>query len=218
VGIGLLITFSVILEALIIACAVSLDAFVASFAYGSKGIKIPFRSIQIINLTCAGTIGLALLAGTALRQYIPHEFTVAVSFVILFTLGILKLLDSITKSIIRRYNSLSKEIKFSLLNFKFILMLYADPEHADIDGSKTLSTAEAAMLALALSLDGVAVGLGAAIGSANGPAVFICALITGMIALLLGAFLGNKAARKIRFNLSWLSGILLMLLAVSNLL
>ena len=209
--------FFSLLEALVIACALSLDAFVASFAYGSKGIKIPLRAAWLINLICAGVVGLALVAGTALRQYIPYDLTAGISFAILFALGVAKLLDNIIKSIIRNHSGIDKEIKFSLRGFKFILKLYADPEQADVDGSKTLSPAEAVTLAFALSLDGLAVGLGAAIGSANGLLVFTGVLITGILALLLGDLLGNKAAKKIRFDLSWLSGILLILLAFSNL-
>ncbi|MCL2580259.1 MAG: manganese efflux pump [Oscillospiraceae bacterium] len=209
--------FFPLFEALVIACALSLDAFVASFAYGSKGIKMPARSVALISLICTGVVGLALLAGTLLRQYIPYDFTVAVSFTILFGLGALKLADNIIKSLIRRHDALSKEIKFSLSGLKFILKLYADPEQADVDGSKTLSPGEAATLALALSLDGLAVGLGAAIGSVNSLFVLIGVLVTGVFALLMGGYLGNKAARKVRFDLSWLSGVLLILLAFSNL-
>ena len=210
-------SFVTTVQALVIALAISLDAFVASFAYASKGIKIPLRSAWMINLICTAMTGAALLAGNMLAQYIPYALTVAISFIILFALGILKLMDSITKSIIRKFSEISKEIKFSLLNFRFILRLYADPEKADTDGSKVLSTAEAASLALALSLDGLAVGLGAAIGNANWLIVLGCTLVIGIIALLTGARLGNKAAQKIRINLSWLSGVLLILLAFSRL-
>ena len=209
--------FGAMLEAMVIAWALSLDALVASFAYGSKGIKIPLRSTALIAFICAATVGLALIAGMVLKQYIPAGLTLAISFAILFTLGVLKLLDSITKSIIRRHTGINKEIAFSLLNFKFILMLYADPEQADVDGSKVLSPAEAAALATALSLDGIAVGLGAAMGSANGLMVFLCVLAAGLIALLGGAFLGNKAAGRTPFDLSWLSGVLLIVLAFSQL-
>ena len=207
----------IILESLVIAWAISLDAFVCSFAYGSKRIKIPFKSAWVINLICGAVIGLTLFAGSLLLQYIPYRFAVAISFTILLALGIAKLLDSITISIIRKHSVINKEIKFSLFNFKFILNLYANPEQADIDGSKVLSPTEAAMLALALSLDGLAVGLGAALGSANGVVVFISAFIVNMIALLAGAFLGNKVGKRIPFNVSWLSGTLLILLAFSNL-
>jgi len=201
---------------MMLALALSLDAFVASFAYGSKGIKIPMRSAWVIALTCAAVVGLALLAGTLLRQYIPYELAAWISFTILLALGIIKLLDSITKSIIRR-RTLRGELKFSLLNINFILLLYADPEQADVDGSKILSPAEAASLALALSLDGLGVGLGAAIGSANGLVVFLGAIVTGIAAVVLGGRLGNKAAEKARLNISWLSGVLLILLAFASL-
>lgn len=211
--------FSVItiLEAVMLASALSLDAFVASFAYGSKKIKIPFKSAQVINLICSAITGLSLLVGSIFKQYIPDGFTVAISFIILFILGMVKLFDSITKSIIKKHNDLNKEIKFSLFNFKVILNLYANPEDADIDESKILSPVEAVSLAIALSLDGITVGLGAALGNVNGLAVFICSLITDMIAVLLGSFVGNKVARKAPFNLSWLSGLILIVLAFSKL-
>jgi len=201
---------------MVLALAISLDAFVASFAYGSKRIKIPLRSAWVITLICAGVVGLALLAGTLLQQYIPYGLASGISFVILFSLGVVKLLDSITKSIIRR-RSVSKELKFSLLNFNFILLLYADPEQADVDGSKILSPAEAASLALALSLDGLGVGLGAAIGSANGLVVFLGTIAAGITAVVLGGRLGNKAAERVRLNISWLSGVLLIALAFASL-
>lgn len=207
----------VILEALILACALSLDAFIASFAYGSKKIKIPFKSILVIGFVCSGVTGFALLAGTVLKQYIPNSLSVAISVVILLLLGIAKLMDSITKAIIRKHNNLNKEIKFSLFNFKFILNLYANPEDADVDGSKTLSAAEAASLAAALSLDGITVGLGAAIGNVNGFAVFVGSLVTNLIAVLLGSMAGDKLARKTPFDFSWLSGIILIILALLKL-
>lgn len=210
-------SFGVLLEAAALASALSIDAFLASFAYGGKRIKIPFRSANIINLICGGITGLSLMAGSFLKQYIPDWLTVVIGFSILFMLGIVKLLDGITKSIIRKYSSINKEIKFSLFNFKFILNLYADPENADIDGSKTLSPAEAASLAVALSLDGITVGLGAAIANANGVAVFLCSLLIGLTAVLSGSLAGNRLAGKAPFCLSWVSGAILIALAFTKL-
>lgn len=211
-------TVIIIMEAAALACMLSLDAFVASFAYGSNRIKIPFSSVQIINIICAATLGLSLLAGSFIQQYIPPALTTAICFTILFILGIMKLLDYLTKSIIRNHSGISREIKFSMLNFRFILSLYADPERADVDASKVISPAEAASLAVALSLDGIAVGFAAAFGNVNGPAVVISALVMGMLAVLLGCRLGNKLARSLKFNLSWVSGVFLIALAFLKLL
>ncbi|NLK21402.1 MAG: hypothetical protein GX308_04845 [Epulopiscium sp.] len=190
-----------------------MDAFVASFAYGSNKIKIPMLSVQIINTICSTMLGISLIIGTLIKQYIPDWLTAIVCFIILFVLGIIKLLDSIIKSVIRRYNNFNKEIEFSAFNLKFILNLYANPEEADIDSSRTISSKEATSLAIALSLDGLVVGFGTVLGNMNGIVVFIASLVTGIIAIMLGGYIGNKIAGKLPFNLSWLSGILLIVLA-----
>lgn len=196
--------------------AISMDTFVASFAYGSNKIKIPFSSIQIINLICSLTLGIAFLLGNLLIQYIPERLTSLICFIILFILGMTKLLDSFAKSIIRKYNNITKRIQFSMFHFNFILSLYADPEQADVDNSKTISPLEAVSLAIALSLDGIAVGIGAALGNVNGFAAVFFTLIMGTVALVLGSYLGNKLAKKLSFNISWLSGAYLVILAFTK--
>lgn len=208
--------FSSVAAAVMLALSCSLDAFVASFAYGSNRIKIPLMSNHIINLICTCMLGFSLLVGSVVRDYIPDGVTVWVSFIVLFILGITKLLDCFTKSIIRKYDVIDKEIKFSMFNLKFILRLYADPEAADVDASKTISPSEAAALAVSLSLDGIAIGFGAALGSINILAVLITTLIVNMAAVTLGCYLGNKIARRAPFNLSWISGVILIALAVAR--
>ena len=210
-------TLLIILEAGVLSSALSIDAFAASFAYGSNKIKIPFLSAQIINLICTGILGLSLLIGSLVKQLIPAWLTAVLCFALLFILGLVKLLDSLTKTIIRKYNAPHKELHFSLCNFRFVLSIYADPEKADRDQSKTISPAEAASLAIALSLDGLAVGFGAAMGNVNAWAVVLWSLLTNTAAILLGALLGNKIAQKLSFNLSWISGAILILLAISKL-
>lgn len=212
-----------IIEAVILASSCSIDAFTASFAYGSKGIRIPFLSNQIVNLICSSVLGLSLWAGAAVRQFLPGWITVAAAFTILFILGVVKLLDSVTKTVIRRHyesndSELRKEYRFRLFNFNFMLNLYANPENADADGNKVISPGEAAALAVSLSLDGLAIGFGAGIGSINILAVVAASLVTDMLAVFLGCALGYKLSRKLPFNLSWISGIVLIGLAVTKLL
>jgi len=207
----------VVLQAAAIAVSISIDAFAVSFAYGCKKIQIPLLSMGIINLICTTVIGLSFLFGTALVQYILEWFAVGLAFTILLIIGLTKLFDSITKSIIRKHTQFNKEIKLSIFNFKLVTRIYADPETADIDVSKSISPREAVVLAVSLSLDGLAVGLGAAIIGINGWALISFTLITGFVALLFGCWLGNKVASKLRFNISWLAGIILIGLAFMQL-
>ena len=51
----------IFLEAITIALTCSVDAFAASFAYGTNKIKIPFISHQIINSICCGVLGVSLI-------------------------------------------------------------------------------------------------------------------------------------------------------------
>lgn len=205
------------IEAALLALVLSLDALAASFAYGCKKITIPLMSGNIINLICTSVTALSFLLGAVLVQFIPAGFATGLSFSILLILGIIKLLDSITKSLIRKHTGLNKEIELSLLNFKLILHLYANPEAADVDSSESLSKKEAAVLAISLSLDGFAVGFGAALLGINGWAVVAFALISNAFAIFLGGWLGNTVAKKLQFNISWLAGVVLIILAFAQL-
>ena len=81
-------TWIIILEALVLSSSLSLDAFVASFGYGSNKIKIPFLSTAIVTVICSSILGLSLLIGALLRQALPDWLTAAVCFAILFVLGL----------------------------------------------------------------------------------------------------------------------------------
>ncbi|MCL2189670.1 MAG: sporulation membrane protein YtaF [Defluviitaleaceae bacterium] len=208
----------VISTALLLAVTLSLDAFAAAFAYGCKQIKIPPFSGGIIAVICTATTGASFLVGAVILPFVPARGAVWVSFGILFIIGITKLFDALTKALIRKYAKFEKELALSLFNLKFILHVYADPEKADADVSKSISTREAAVLAVSLSLDGFAVGLGAALLGLHGKWVVLFCLLANALALLAGARLGNMAARNLRFNISWLAGVLLIVLAFSQVL
>ncbi len=202
-----------ILEICLLVAALSVDAFVASFAYGSNRIKIPFLSVLITSGVCTGVLAVSLLLGTVLRGVIPQSVTVAVCFCILLILGLIRLLDSTIKSFIKKHSQWKKHIKFSLFNLHFILQLYAEPEKADVDQSRILSPGEAATLAVALSLDGLAAGFGAGAGGDAIVPVILLSLLFNALAVMGGGAVGRKVAEKIPLNLSWLSGVLLIGLA-----
>lgn len=202
-----------ILEPLVLVTALSVDAFVASFAYGTNQIKIPFRSVAVISGICSAILGVSLFLGSLVRPFMPEHLAGVLCFSILFLLGIAKLCDSAIKSLIRRSQGIHKKISFSAMHLRFILDVYANPENADSDCSKSLSAVEAAPLAIALSLDGLAVGFGAALSEAAPLRAVLFSLVANVIAVCAGSLTGNKVAEKIPLDLSWVSGLLLMVLA-----
>jgi len=202
-----------ILESILFVTALSTDALIASIAYGSNKIKIPFLSVQVIAFICTAILSISLLLGAVLKSFIPVDFLKFISFTILILLGITKLMDNIIKTIIDKHKTISKEIKFSMFNLNFILNIYANPSDADLDQSKTLSPREALSLALALSLDSLAAGVGVAIGNVNIMAVILSSLLLSMIAVKTGEIIGKKIREKVPFQISWLGGVLLIILA-----
>lgn len=179
--------FITILEAFILALLLSLDTFTVSFGYGSNKIKIPFISIQIISIMSSVVLGISILMGAAIKQYIPDNISTAICFIALFILGVVKLLDK------------------------------GNTQNADKDSSKTISLIEAISLATVLALDEIADGFAVAFIDINGLAIFLCSFITNTLAVIFGCYLGNKIAKKINFNLFWLSGVVLIILAFSKL-
>ena len=204
-----------IIEAALLASSLSVDSLTAGFAYGSKKIKIPMLSIQIINLICCAVIGAAMFFGHFLQQIIPAEAAVWIAFSVLFIMGLIKLLDGIIKALIQK-SGLDKAFKFSVFDIKFILHLYANPEAADTDTSAHLSPAEAVALAISLSLDGFAVGFAAVLAGVNPWALLGWSFVTNMGALMIGGKIGKSLAEKLPFNISWLGGLVLVGLAFAQ--
>ena len=209
--------FSAFPGMLVLVTAVSMDAFVAAFTYGTEKVKIPFWSVSILALLSAGILMVSLLAGTGLGNLLPEQITGQICFLLLFLLGLLKLFDSSFKAFLRKLKPSGKRLSFSLAGARIILDIYADPEKANGEDKGVLSPKEALFLGLALSLDSTAAGLGAGVGEASVLGLFLLSFLFGMLAVPAGNLLGRRLALKREFNLSFLSGILFMLLAVKRL-
>ncbi len=201
------------IEAILLVVALSIDAFVASFAYGTSKIKVPILSTITISVICSSALTIALIIGSIFSPYLDKSITNEVFFVILFLLGIIKLFDSSIKALIRKNKNFNKEYKFCLSNLNFILNIYANPEKADVDSSKLLSVKEAVTLAIALSLDGVIAGFGAGLSNAYWFEILTYSFIIGTVFIMLGHYIGQQIAKKITFDISWMSGLLLVILA-----
>lgn len=207
-----------IIESVVFVTALSTDAFIASFAYGSSKIKIPMISVQVISFLCTIVLGISLFFGTFLKSYIPGSVLHLISFGILFIMGVIKLLDNLIKSAIEKHTTINKKIEFSLFNLNFMLNIYANPNKADIDNSKTLSPREALSIAIALSIDSLVAGVGAAMANVSILAVIISSLVLSTVAVKLGELLGHRLRDRVTFGLSWLSGAILIFLAILRIL
>ena len=205
------------IEILLLVLSVCIDSFVASFAYGTNNIRIPIRCAMLISFVGSLMLGLSFFAGGLLRNVIPPSLSIFIGFAILMIIGLYRLFEGIFKAIIRGgYNS-DKPLTFKLFDLNFVLTVYANETLADFDKSKVLSIKEALYLSIALSFDSLAIGFGASLFNQNYILTLFVCFIVGVLAIVGGMFLGKNLSKKTELSLSWLSGLILMLLAFRKL-
>jgi len=204
-----------ILQTFLLVFALGVDALICSFSYGVNRIRIPLKSMIVINLITLLLLATGIIIAQILEGFLPPGIIYGFAFLILFFIGLVKIFEGTIKSIIKRHNG-SRYFNFSLFNFGFVLQVFAQPELADSDASKELSIAESVPLAFALGFDGLSVGLSVGLMALNIPLLLIMSFAVGMVCVAVGAYLGCKASQKISFDLSILSGLILILIAIIN--
>ncbi len=205
-----------LIEALVLSLAVSLDTFVACFGYGLSKIKIPFISCIVIAFVNTLFLSISVVIGLLFSGLISADFAKWLSFALMLSIGVFKFFSEIFKNWLSK--RVNKEINFKLFNFKFILNIFADSNFADADKNKILSPLESLTIAIVLSVDQIGVGLSHGISSAYPYILIIFNFFICVISVLFGTLLGKKIASHIRSNLSYLSGLFLIILAVVKLL
>jgi putative sporulation protein YtaF len=204
-------------EASLLALALSIDALAAAFAYGSRKMKIPLSFAIIVGTVCSCFLALSLSLGTLLKPLMSLDLGRYLCFAILLFLGFFKLFEFAIKAVIRRKRLLHSSIGFSIASLHFILDIYVDPIEADRDFSNSLSLGEAMALAIALSLDGLAAGFGFSVSGGSVLPVIIISFVFGVVAIKLGEILGHRLAKISSLDLSYISGIILIILAILKL-
>lgn len=191
--------------------ALSVDSFLASLAYGVERIRIPLRSALLISGIGVGFLSVSLYTASFIQQFIPPAFCAIISFSIFFMVGISSIFQGTIKQFLRKRKRGSLCFEYS--GISFVLDVYLDETKADMDHSKQLSLKEALYLAVALSFDSLVSGFALGIHIDNPLWVLIVSFCIGLCAVYAGAFLGEHSAKLAGWNLSWLSGVLFLILA-----
>ena len=189
------------LEFILLIGATCLDNLIVSILYSYQKIKISNRVIVIINFICSISLLASILIGSFIKNYISVKYINCLSFCLLFLLGIIKLFDSFIKTKC-----------FKLFNLKFIIQVYGDFKKADQDLSNNISIKEAIVLAITLSLDSLSIGIGYGLTTINYLWIIFVFLI-GISFFYVGKVIGKIIPQKYDYDLSWVSGVMLIFLS-----
>lgn len=199
-------------EIFILIFFLSLDVLFASFAYGADQIKIPFKSILSITIIVTFLFIFSLFLGNSVGHFLDFYTIKIISFLILFCLSLSKFFEF---SIKKYFSKLSSK-NFKLFNFNFIVQVINNNTLADSDNSKTLSLKESISLGFVLSLDGMSAAFSTGLMFNNYFLVLISSFSITLFMFLLGNILGKKIKSNNNSNYSWISGIVLLILAITK--
>lgn len=205
------------MQTFLLIVALSIDVFLASVACGAKQIKIEKKTALCISAVCSGVLFLSLVLGNLLDGVIKEKYTVYLCFAGLLLIGVFKLAEYGIRAYIRKHKFVCKRVKVTISQLNFILSIYNDPVMADKDRSSVMSVTEGIFFALAMSLDGLFGGLGAAFLHINVPRTVLMNFLFSYAAVRLGSLAGMRAAVRREGDYSWIGGALFVLLAFSKL-
>ncbi len=195
----------------LIALAVSLDSLVVGVSYGFRRVSISGAMMAVVASLSAALKVIAMLLGRSLVLWLSPAAAPRIGATILAALGVWFLLGAFFYSrrerVRRRYESGPGNdedralLAFRLRQLGVAVWVLDDPEAADMDDSRSISTGEAGLLGLALGFD--AMGAGISAGLMQLPVVFTAVAVgLGTIMLLsVGTVLGARLQREMPASL-----------------
>lgn len=176
------------LKEIILIIALTTDSFVVSFAYGVEKTKIPIFLEVFMNFIMAALLGIAVAAGDFLSGFLQEGLTAAIGALFLTGIGIYKLIEFFKGS------------------------------HEKKKERTKLALTESILLAFVLSADGLAVGFGTGILKSGAWFLVFGSFVGGILMMKLGWRAGYSLERTLKKDLSWISGVCLLFLAMAELL
>ena len=205
-----------IIASILLAFSASLDSLIIGIAYGIKKIRIKFSiNIIIAFIVTLGTL-LSMVLGGIVIKFICNY----IGAILLIVVGLFMTFD-----FFKEQRNLNKnEINTQKENKDIIESLHYDDilinnKTADTDGSGNIEVKEAISLALALSVNNFALGLGASMSGISIPLTTIFTFIFSILILILGLKIGNSFLSKIFGKYSGLiSAIIIIVMGIFQLL
>lgn len=205
-----------IIEALLFSFAISFDSLATFFGYGISNIKVPFKRVLIISLLSTFILACGIIFGYLLSGVISSSITKYISFSILLLVGLIKLSVELIKIWLEKKSKRDTSV-IKIFNFSLFFKVCLDTNLSDLNDDKLLSLKEALLISTILSIDSLGVGLGVGMNTTYPYLTIIFTFFTGLLFSCVGNFIGKKLSKKIKLNLSWLSGAILIILAVLKL-
>ena len=206
-----------IMPVLLFMLAVSVDSLTAGLSYGASRVHIKLVSAVFLVLIPSVCITLMTQAGSLLFSLFPASVLSLLSFLLLFFLGCEKLLESLIRHLAKAYPDIVGNWTCKIRQLNIIFTIYFSPEEANKQEVQILSGKEAFFLSLALSLDSMFASMAFPCQVNSLLFLFLSAAFFHFLLFSIGYLSGLFLSKKCSFDLSWLSGLFLLLLSFGTL-
>ncbi|MCR2033195.1 manganese efflux pump [Anaerofustis stercorihominis] len=199
---------------LLLIVALSMDTFLISSSFGSNNIRVKIPGAIIIALGSAVSLSVSILLSNILSNIIPIHLFNMLSFLVLIIIGSYNIFSTAIKNYLKKMQVLNKNISLNIEGYHLLVDVFIDETKADIDKSKDLDMKEALLIGGLGSMDSLCAGL--SFPFTNVSIIFVLAFIICISLVFLGFKLGGKLNDIVKTNLSWFSGVLLIILAFTK--
>ncbi len=193
------------------ALALSMDGFAAGIVYGTRNIRIPLMSLVVIGITSSTAIGVSMFFGHFVSNYVSVKLASVAGSLILILMGLRMVILTWSNSKIENAAGEGNEpgeeetkrkaiLKFKIKSLGLVIQILQEPAVADLDKSGHINTKEALLLSLALAMDALVAGFGAAM---TGFEPLLTPVIVGPASAFwvgIGVYVGK------RYAANWLGG------------
>lgn len=221
-----------LLSLVVFAFALSLDGFGVGVAYGMRRIKIPISSLLVVSITSATVIGISMVGGHLLSQIISVALAQKVGAIILVILGVWILIQTWLYPSHGDLNGNAEDdekfnnegrvkiqeeqvMKITIKPLGLVIQILRQPAKADFDQSGTISSKEALFLGIALAMDALGAGFGAAMAGYKPLLTPVAVGLAKFFLLSSGIYIGrNYAAAWLGSRAAMFPGWVLIILGV----
>lgn len=209
-----------LLTSLSLALALSIDSLSVGFLYAARGIRLSYQAMAIVSLTSAALLGLAMGTGTALAGLLSPAPARWLGAILLVLVGFWVLFQTWWQNLWK--GSPGDQPRMDLLTIPVrplgvVIQIIRTPSSADLDRSGYINPTEALWLGLALAVDSVGAGIGAALSGFNPVTLAVAVAVIGFGCLSAGAAAAYRLPWKLKGNWAFLHGFALVVLGLTRL-
>lgn len=202
-----------LLTSIFFALALSIDGFGMGLSYGLRRMRITFFPLSIICISSGLAITISMCCGGFLASFLAERVAAVLGAVLLMLVGMWIVRQNYFLTLLGPYLSRLDAERVGL-----VLEILIEPKRADLNRSGEIEANEAVLLGVALALDAIGAGFGAALAGYSLVWTPILVAVVEFLMINCGLLLGRKLSFG-EFNkaLTFVPGVMIILLGLVKL-